>query len=95
MIGVKSSSYKWHAVAAFPIIGIVSALIVSPHSNSFSWPVWIAELVMFSGAAVLSALGIWHTKQLLGKFSLILLFAFYMSFLVAILWGVVSHATLH
>jgi hypothetical protein len=92
---LKSESYKLYAIAAFPLIGIVNAIIFPPHDYLFSWLISLANIALLSIASLVSILAIKHTQHIAGKVSLGLLLMWYASFLIYTIWYIVKHTAVH
>jgi hypothetical protein len=83
--------YKWYAIGALPLIGIINAIILPAHNYSFSWAISLVNITLFSLASLFSSFAINHTQRISGKISFGLLLIFYASFLIVTIWGIVKH----
>jgi FtsH-binding integral membrane protein len=88
---IKDQQYKWYAVASFPVVGLVAALVIPPynHITSVPLPIWRAAAILLTlaGAALVTGLAIKNTKQILGRCALVVLLVLYIAMLFGLLRG--------
>lgn len=90
MLRLNTYKFQCAAVASFPVIGLIGAVLLNGYNHQPAQPVpFIRTMVMGASFAVglyLSVNALMHSRGIAGKTSFFILSAFYAAFELGIIW---------